>query len=53
MAVAYFKFHAPQGFWPLLHDGEGALLYCFIFLFLASAGGALIAGCGNVHQRSS
>jgi putative oxidoreductase len=39
MAVAYFKFHAPQGFWPLLNDGEGAMLYCFIFLFLASAGG--------------
>ena len=39
MAVAYFKFHAPQGFWPLLNDGEGAVLYCFIFLFLASAGG--------------
>jgi putative oxidoreductase len=39
MAVAYFRFHAPQGFWPLLNDGEGAALYCFIFLFLASAGG--------------
>jgi len=39
MAVAYFKFHAPQGFWPLLNDGEGAVLYCFTFLFLASAGG--------------
>ncbi len=40
MAVAYFKFHAPQGFWPLLNDGEGAVLYCFIFLlFLASTGG--------------
>jgi hypothetical protein len=38
-AVAYFKFHAPQGFWPLLNDGEGAVLYCFIFLFLASASG--------------
>jgi putative oxidoreductase len=38
-ALAYFKFHAPQGFWPLLNDGEGAVLYCFIFLFLASAGG--------------
>jgi len=23
MAVAYFKFHAPQGFWPLLNGGEG------------------------------
>ena len=39
MAVAYCKFHAPQGFWPRLNDGEGAVLYCFIFLFLASAGG--------------
>jgi len=39
MAVAYFMFHAPQGFWPLLNDGEGAVLYCFIFLFLASVGG--------------
>ena len=56
MAVAYFKFHAPQGFWPLLNDGEGAVLYCFIFLYLASTGGGpwtLIAGCRNVHQRSS
>ena len=24
MAVAYYKFHAPQGFWPLLKNGEGA-----------------------------
>ena len=39
MAVAYFKFHAPQGFWPLLNDGEGAVLYWFIFLYLASTGG--------------
>jgi len=34
------EFHPPQGFWPQLNDGEGAVLYCFIFLFLASAGGA-------------
>jgi len=39
MSVAYFKFHAPQGFWPLLNDGEGAAPYCFIFLYLASTGG--------------
>jgi hypothetical protein len=38
-AAAYFKFHAPQGFWPLLNDGEGAVHYCFIFLSLASTGG--------------
>jgi putative oxidoreductase len=56
MAVAYFKFHAPQGFWPLLNDGEGPVLYCFIFLlFLASAGGpwSLDRLLWNVHQRSS
>src|SRR4051812_3555585 len=38
MAVAYFKFHAPHGFWPLLNEGEGPVLYCFMFLYFASAG---------------
>ena len=39
MAVAYFLYHAPGGFFPLLNHGEGAMLYCFIFLYLAAAGG--------------
>ena len=39
MAVAYFTTHAPQGFWPVLNHGELAILYCFIFLYLAFAGG--------------
>ena len=39
MAVAYFMFHAPQGFFPLLNGGEEAILYCFGFLYLAAAGG--------------
>jgi putative oxidoreductase len=38
MAVAYFMVHAPGGFWPLLNRGELAVLYCFIFLYLAVAG---------------
>lgn len=38
MAVAYFMAHYPQGFWPLANHGEGAILYCFIFLYLAAAG---------------
>ncbi|HET7410544.1 MAG TPA: DoxX family protein [Paracoccaceae bacterium] len=38
-AVAYFYAHAPQGFYPLLNGGELAVLYCFVFLFLAAAGG--------------
>jgi putative oxidoreductase len=39
MAVAYFMGHAPAGFWPLLNRGELAVLYCFVFLYLAAAGG--------------
>jgi putative oxidoreductase len=39
MAFAYFMAHAPQGFWPLLNQGEAAVLYCFVFLYLSAAGG--------------
>lgn len=38
MAVAYFMAHAPQGFLPLVNQGELAVLYCFIFLYLFIAG---------------
>jgi putative oxidoreductase len=39
MAVAYFMAHAPRGFFPILNQGELALLFCFVFLYLAAAGG--------------
>jgi putative oxidoreductase len=39
MAFAYFLSHAPRGFFPILNGGDGAILYCFIFLYLAFAGG--------------
>ena len=38
MAVAYFQFHQPQGFWPIQNHGEPAVLLCFIFLFFAAHG---------------
>jgi putative oxidoreductase len=38
MAVAYFKAHAPQGFWPPLNGGELAALYSFIWLYFSAAG---------------
>jgi putative oxidoreductase len=38
MAVAYFKAHAPQGFWPIQNKGEAAVFYCFLFLFIAAHG---------------
>jgi putative oxidoreductase len=39
MAVAYFMAHAPNGFFPMVNKGEIAVLYCFVFLYLAAAGG--------------
>ena len=39
MAVAYFSAHAPRGFFPIINDGELAALYCFVFFYLAFAGG--------------
>jgi putative oxidoreductase len=39
MAVAYFMSHAPRGFFPILNGGELAVLFCFVFLFFAIAGG--------------
>ena len=38
-AVAYFYAHAPRGFFPILNGGELAVLYSFVFLYLAAAGG--------------
>ena len=38
MAVAYWTFHAPQSFYPLLNMGESAVLFCFVFLYIAAAG---------------
>ncbi len=39
MAAAYFMAHAPRSFFPLANGGDGAILFCFIFLYLAFAGG--------------
>ena len=38
MAVAYFQFHAPRGFWPVLNGGEPAALFCFLWLYFSAAG---------------
>ncbi|MGU3390472.1 DoxX family protein [Sphingomonas sp. M1A8_2b] len=38
-AVAYFLAHFPQGPFPIANGGEPAVLYCFVFLYLAAAGG--------------
>lgn len=38
-AVGYFMVRLPQGFFPAANGGEPAMLYCFIFLYFAAAGG--------------
>jgi putative oxidoreductase len=38
MAVGYFMFHFPKGFYPAVNNGEAAILFCFVFLYLAAAG---------------
>jgi putative oxidoreductase len=38
MAVAYFKSHAPVGFLPIVNHGEQAVVYCFLFLYIAARG---------------
>jgi putative oxidoreductase len=38
MAVAYFMSHWPEGWLPLLNDGDLAVLYCFVFFYLSVAG---------------
>jgi putative oxidoreductase len=39
MAFAYFIAHAPRAFFPIVNAGELAALYCFVFLYIAVAGG--------------
>jgi putative oxidoreductase len=41
MAVAYFKAHAFQSFWPIDNGGEKAVFYCFVFLFIAAYGSGI------------
>ena len=38
MAVAYWQFHFPHGHWPVQNQGMAAVLYCFIFLYMAAQG---------------
>ena len=39
MAIAYWMAHAPKSVFPLLNGGDSAILYCFLFLYRAIAGG--------------
>ena len=51
MAVAYFQAHAPNGLWPAQNQGEGAVLFCFIFLFFAAHGAGPYSLDALFHRR--
>jgi putative oxidoreductase len=51
MAVAYFMAHAPHGFLPLQNHGELAVIYCFVFLYLATRGDGLYSVATLVAAR--
>jgi len=43
MAFAYFMVHQPRGTFPIQNAGEPAVLFCFIFLFIATRGGGFLS----------
>jgi putative oxidoreductase len=49
MAVAYFMAHAPHSFFPIVNQGESAILFCFVFLYLVFAG----PGAWSLDNRSA
>ena len=47
MAFAYWMAHAPRNIFPILNGGDASILYCFLFLYLAFAGG----GAWSLDQK--
>src|SRR3954451_868526 len=43
MAVGYWMYHAPKGFYPAVNGGDAAILYCFLLLYLVAAGPGALA----------
>jgi putative oxidoreductase len=56
MAVAYFMLHSPKGFLPIVNQGDLAVLYCFLFFYIAAQGSgswSIDALGGRTRSRSS
>ena len=41
MAFAYWLAHGTQALLPIINQGELAVLYCFVFLYISARGGGL------------
>jgi putative oxidoreductase len=51
MAVAYFQFHFPKGFWPAVNGGMPAVLYCFLWLYYSASGAGIWSVDSWLHHR--
>lgn len=52
MAVAYFYVHQPRAWWPIHNEGELAVIFCFIFFYMAFAGGGCV-GLDQLRKRGA
>ena len=54
MAIAYFRVHAPKGFFPIQNHGEAAVMFCFFFLIVIFRGSGPFSldGLFRWHRRS-
>jgi putative oxidoreductase len=52
MAFAYFIGHAPRGFWPVLNNGHSVVLFCFVWLYLSTAGAGPWSLDARLRKRS-
>jgi putative oxidoreductase len=52
LAAAYFIGHFPKSFWPGINMGEAAILYCFLFLYIAAAGPGAWSLDGARHRNA-
>jgi len=53
MAVAYWMFHAPRSPYPAVNHGDAAILFCFVFLYLAAAGPGAFSLDALFQKRAS
>jgi putative oxidoreductase len=51
MTVAYFLFHAPRSFWPILNHGEIVVAFCFFFLYIATYGAGRFSIDTLIHRH--
>ena len=53
MAVAYWMFHAPKSPFPAVNQGDAAILFCFIFLYLVAAGPGAFALDNRLARKAA